>query len=256
MPIPMSPNVSPPAQQPDELPTTHWSVIARLRGGDAEQAKMALEDLCRAYHYPLYCYIRRSGLPHHDADDVLHEFLSKLLRLDTFGIADAEKGRLRCFLLVALRRFLNTWHRDQLKRQEREISQETIAAIAEAEGRFELEERSHHESPDRLYDRQWAQELLNLVMQRLRATYVVKGRGALFDTLRPVLISGGSLVDHDGSRLAEQLGIKYGTLRTALYRLLDDYREALCHEVMQTVEDESEAKEEYAALRRAFTNIG
>ncbi len=252
----MPQNVTQPDPQPEEMPTTHWSLIARLKGVDAEQARMALDELCRAYHYPLYCYIRRRGLPHHDADDVLHEFLAKLLRLDTFGVADAEKGRLRSFLLVALRRFLNTWHKDQQKRREREISQEAIAAIAEAEGRFELEQESHHESPDRLYDRQWAQELMGLVMQRLRARYTAKGREALFDALRPVLISGGSLTGHGGIQLAEKLGIKPGALRTALNRMLEDYREALRHEVMQTVEDHSQAKEEYAALKRAFTNIG
>ena len=130
--LPMPQNVTQPDPQPEEMPTTHWSLIARLKGVDTEQARMALDELCRAYHYPLYCYIRRRGLPHHDADDVLHEFLAKLLRLDTFGVADAEKGRLRSFLLVALRRFLNTWHKDQQKRREREISQEAIAAIAEA----------------------------------------------------------------------------------------------------------------------------
>ncbi len=246
-----------PAVPPNaQMPTTQWSLIARLKGDDAGQASAALDELCRAYHYPLYCQIRRRGLPHHDAEDALHEFLSKLLRKDTFGVAEAEKGRLRSFLQVALRRFLNSWQRDQQRMHEREISQEAIAAIAGAEGRFELDERAHHESPDRLYDRQWAQELMGLVMQRLRARYVAKGREALFETLRPVLISGGSLTDHGGIQLAEKLGMKPGALRTALNRLLTDYREALRHELMLTVEDRAQAKVEYAELRLAFTNIG
>jgi len=242
-----------PATPPNaQMPTTQWSLIARLRGDDTGQARAALDELCRAYHYPLYCQIRRRGLSHHDAEDALHEFLSKLLRKESFGVADAEKGRLRTYLLVALMRFLNSWQRDQQRQDAREISAEALAAIAGVEGRFDLDESAHHESPDRLYDRQWAQELMNQVMQRLSARYEAKRKGALFAALRPVLITGGSLTDHDGIQLAEQLGIRPGALRTSLSRLLDDYREALRHEVMLTMEDRAEAKVEYAELKAAF----
>jgi vacuolar-type H+-ATPase subunit D/Vma8 len=44
-----------------------------------------------------------------------------------------------------------------------------------------------------------------------------------------------------------------GTLRTALYRLLEDYREALRREILQTVDDRSRAKAEYEELMAAFS---
>jgi RNA polymerase sigma-70 factor (ECF subfamily) len=242
----------PPASPNADMPTTQWSLIARLRGDDAAEAKAALDELCRAYHYPLYCQIRRRGLSHHDAEDVLHEFFLKLLRLDTFGIADSEKGRLRTFLLLALRRFLAAWHRDQKRQCGREISQEVLAAISGAHERFELDEAAHHESPDRLYDLQWAQELLTRVMERLRARYASKGRSALFEALRPALLAGGSLAGQDAERLAGELEMRPGTLRTAFHRLVDDFREALRHEILQTVESREMAKAEYAELMHLF----
>ena len=58
------------------MPTTQWTLVARLNSGDAEHARAALDELCRAYHYPLYCQIRRRGLDHHDAEDALHDFLA------------------------------------------------------------------------------------------------------------------------------------------------------------------------------------
>ncbi len=94
------------------FPTTSWTLIARLKNPDAEIAHRALDELFGQYHFPLYCAIRRSGLAHH----ALHDFLAKLLRLDAFAGADAEKGRLRAYLSTALQRFLHNWHRDQAHR--------------------------------------------------------------------------------------------------------------------------------------------
>lgn len=240
------------AIQKADMPTTEWSLIARLKDADEEKARAALDEVCRAYHYPLYCQIRRQGLSHHDAEDVLHEFLLKLLRLDTFGVADADKGRLRTFLIVALRRFLATWHRHTQRQRGREVSEEALAAIAQAEGRFELDKAAHHESPDRLYDRQWAQELMNIVLERMRARHAAKGREALFQALRPVLLSGGSLGHKEGVELAARLGMRPGALRTALFRMIHEFRDSLRREILQTVENREMAKAEYEDLMAVF----
>ena len=230
------------------LPNTPWSLIARLKDSDGAKAEAALGELCHAYHYPLYCQIRRHGLSHHDAEDALHEFFLKMLRLDTFGIADAEKGRLRTFLLVALRRFLATWHRDQNRQQGREVSREALALVAEAERRFKSDPTAHHESPDQLYDRQWAQELVTRALERLREDYARRKRGQIFEALHPALVGGGSLAGLDSEALALQLGMRPGALRTAFHRLLGDFRDALKLEIFQTVESREMAKEELAEL--------
>lgn len=232
-----------------DMPTTQWSLIARLRDADAEKARAALDELCRAYHYPLYCQIWRRGLSHHDAEDVLHEFLIKLLRLDTFGIADAEKGRLRTFLLLALRRFLATWHHKTVRQKTMETCE---VSFDQAEQRFAQDEAAHHESPDRLYDLQWAQELIHQVVTRLQARYASKGRSGLFEALRPALLTGGSLAGHNVDQLARSLEMRPGTVRTAMSRLLEDYREAFRHEILQTVENREMAKAEYDELMALF----
>lgn len=238
------------------MPTTQWTLIARLRAQDEGQARSALDELCRAYHYPLYCYIRRKGLAHHDAEDALHDFLAKLLRHESFGVADSEKGRLRTFLLTALQRFLASRHKIEKQRTTREVSAEAEAALARAEGRFLQEPATTDQSPDRLYDQQWAQELMSRVLLNLRARYEDRGRAALFETLQPVLLSGGSLHDHDSEALCAALDIRPGTLRTALSRLMKHYHEELRNEVLQTVEDRSQAKEEFETLMSAFRREG
>lgn len=244
----------PPANAPrkGQMPTTRWTLLSRLDGGDQERKQAALDEICQAYHYPLYCQIRRRGLDHHDAEDALHDFLAKLLRQDSFSAADAEKGRLRTYLLTALQRFLATRHQGQARRQAREASLESRAAIAAAEGRYERDETAHHESPDRLFDRQWAQELMRQVLQRLRAHHAAKGKAQFFDALCPVLLAGGSLKDQDTATLAAQLGLRPGTLRTALMRLLQDYRRTLWNEILQTVQAREQVVEELAILMACF----
>jgi hypothetical protein len=50
------------------FPTTRWSQIARAVDRDDPEAHAALEDMCRAYWYPIYAFIRRKG---HDAEQAL-----------------------------------------------------------------------------------------------------------------------------------------------------------------------------------------
>lgn len=95
-----------------KFPTTNWSLVSRLRSRDEAVVRRALEDLCTQYHYPLYCFIRRRGLGHHDAQDALHDFLMKLLRNESLKDTHASNGRLRGFLAISLQRFIATWFRD------------------------------------------------------------------------------------------------------------------------------------------------
>ena len=45
---------------------TRWSLVAQVAKGSEPQAARALEDLCAAYWYPLYAFLRRRGRTPHD----------------------------------------------------------------------------------------------------------------------------------------------------------------------------------------------
>ena len=59
--LPMPQNVTQPDPQPEEMPTTHWSLIARLKGVDTEQARMALDELCRMVRDTSLCALGSSA---------------------------------------------------------------------------------------------------------------------------------------------------------------------------------------------------
>ena len=233
------------------FPATHWTLIRRLRSGDDIVAHRALDELCAQYHYPLYCYLRRRGLDYHDAEDALHDFMGKLLRLEAFADADAEKGRLRSFLVTMLQRFLINWRRDHAGRQ-RELSLDTLPSVAGSEERYQQERFTDGDTPEILFDRKWSHEMLVRVLHRLGESYATKGKSALFETLLPILQTGGTLRGHDTGALAATLSVTEGALRVALSRLLRDYRGILDEEVLQTVNSRDDVDEEIAHLLQAF----
>jgi RNA polymerase sigma-70 factor (ECF subfamily) len=233
------------------FPTTHWTLIARLKSDDEATTRRALDELCAQYHYPLYCYIRRRGLEHHDAQDALHDFLAKLLRHESFHDVDAEKGRLRAFLAAALGRFLLNWKRDRRHRAN-EVSLDSEAGIPQSEGRYLKERFSDQDTPDRVFERKWASELMRHVLRRLETDYAERGKAALFKVLKPALLRGGSLRGEDAGTLAAGLEMKEGTLRVAYSRLLRDYGGILEAEVRQTVADPGQVTEELRYLRSLF----
>ena len=86
------------------FPTTHWSCVARA--GDAD----ALAELCEAYWYPIYAFIRRKG---HDPDasaDLTQEYFARLIEKGVAASVDRSKGRFRSFLHTDCGFFLADFH--------------------------------------------------------------------------------------------------------------------------------------------------
>ena len=238
--------------QKGDFPTTHWTLVARLRSGDSVVARRALEDLVSQYRYTLYAYIRRRGFAHCDAEDALHDFLLKLLNAHALEDAEETRGRLRGYLGTALGRFLANWRRDEARRTT--VVQELPAdAQGSDEAHYAKERFLESDTPERMFDRKWGHALMKRVMDRLEAKCIEQGKGALFVALRPVLLAGGSLRGQDGVAIAARLGISEGTLRVALNRHLRDYRAMLEEEVRQTVENPGDVADEIAYLMAVFS---
>lgn len=232
------------------FPTTSWTLISRVKSGDPAIASVALGEILTHYRYPLYCYLRRRGLSHHDAEDVLHDFIASFLRRNSFASADEARGRLRGFLAASLSRHLARWHG-------RRSSQPGVGAgptfdASTLEALYARERIPEHDTPDAIFERKWALALLHTVLDRLGSAYAARGKAELFAALRPVLLAGGSLRGHDTSFLASSLGLTPEALRTAHHRLLGEFRDRLRAEVAQTVESTAAIDAELDHLRRLF----
>ncbi len=237
----MNPDVNADRPATASFPTTHWSLIIKAGTPTSSQARAALEELCSAYWYPLYAFIRRKGNAPDRALDLTQDFFARLLEKDILTAVDQRKGRFRAFLQVACKNFLiDTW------RQKREVSATAIPIDARtAEGRYVIEPADNM-TPERLFDRAWAFTLLDRVLTLLAAEYAQSNRAELFDQLKVVLTDGKGSVG--AAELAARLEMSEAAINSATHRLRKRYRAILQEQIAATLDDPSDFDDEIRSL--------
>jgi RNA polymerase sigma-70 factor (ECF subfamily) len=161
--------------------TTHWSVALAAKTPSSPEAFTALEKLCRTYWYPLYAFVRRKGHSPEDAKDLTQAFFERFLERQYLKTVTPE-GRFRSFLLKAVTHFLaNEW--DRTHALKRRGSTAVLPAAPEGlEARYGREV-VFEESPERHFDRLWAEALMDRAMASLEDEYQAAGKKAVFDAL-------------------------------------------------------------------------
>jgi RNA polymerase sigma factor (sigma-70 family) len=230
--------------------TTHWSVVLQAGSTQGLSAYEALSQLCEAYWFPLYAYVRRRGYSPEDAQDLTQEFFARLLAHNWIADADRNRGRFRTFLLTALNRFLsNEW--DRARAQKRGGTAPVVSFdTAVAEGRFQADAGSGM-TPDRQYDRQWAMTLLERALARLGTECQQGGKAAEFEVLSPYLTAERGSIPY--ASLAAVLGGTEAAARQAVHRLRKRFREVFHDEIAQTVESPAETEDE---IRYLLSTLG
>lgn len=236
------------SEGPRIFPNTRWSVVLAARQPESPESAAALEALCRAYWYPLYAYVRRSGQSPPDAQDLTQEFFCRLLEKHWLDSADREKGKLRTFLVVALKNFMSKeWRRASAQRRGGGQSQVQFDTVF-AESRYAAD--SHSLAPDETFDRQWALTLLDLTVNHLREEFAAAGKAGDFEILKSCLMAGRGSIDHAG--VAQRLGVNEGAARVAAHRLRKRFREIYREEISQTLADGSDLDGELRHLAAAL----
>jgi RNA polymerase sigma-70 factor (ECF subfamily) len=87
------------------FPTTCWSRIVAAGSPVTPKARAALAELCAAYWYPLYAFIRRKGHGPDEAVDLTQGYFARLLERGTVAAAAAGNGRFWSFLRTDCARF-------------------------------------------------------------------------------------------------------------------------------------------------------
>lgn len=220
------------------FPTTRWSMVlaarAEDRGGDAREA---LADLCEAYWYPLYAFIRRRGSDRDTSLDLTQGFFEQLLEQRVLDSLRPGSGRFRSFLLSSLKHYVSNERAREsaLKRGGRNALIRLDAA--DAEEREKLEPRDER-TPERAYERAWAATVLDRVSRRLKDEFEEAGKGPLFSGLAPSLTGGEEARPH--REVAVELGITESAVKMSLLRMRRRFGRLLREEIALTVESEEE----------------
>ncbi|WP_406696796.1 sigma-70 family RNA polymerase sigma factor [Singulisphaera sp. Ch08] len=225
------------------FPLTTWGLVANAKDPDSPLARRALAELCEAYWYPLYAYMRRSGETPERAEDLIQGFFAHILARDFFKDVEPSKGKFRSFLLSSLSNFVNN-HRDWEKRTKRGGKVRHIPLdYRDAEGRY-VNEVTHGATPERLYERRWALTVLNRVLEELERELVVASKGPLFEKLKSSLTAGSKMGGY--SEIGEQLGMSEKAVKQEAYRIRKRYRELVREEIGRTVADPKLVDQEIA----------
>ena len=234
------------------FPSTHWSRVVAAGGCATPDGRDALAELCRAYWYPLYAFIRRKGFQPDDAQDLTQAYFARLLQTGVLAAADPEKGRFRAFLRTDCGFFLAD-QRDRENALKRGGGVTPVSFDArDAEGRYQVEPADLL-TPDRLFDRAWALTLLDGVLDQLTREYADSGRAALFAQVKVVLTDGPRSVSYAG--IATQLGMSEVAVQSAVQRVRRRYRDLVREQIAATLGDPSPAEVE-DEIRALFSALG
>ncbi len=235
-------------EAPQVFPRTRWSVVLAATRKDSPESAAALEVICRAYWYPLYAYLRRCGQSPHDAQDLTQEFFCRLLEKRWLDSADRGKGRLRTFLIVMLKHFMNNeWRRASAQRRGGGQAPAQFDT-AFAESLYATDSSSL--APDDTFDRQWALTLLNLTVDRLCGEFRTAGKPGDFEALKGCLMVERGKLDYPA--VAARLGVNEGAARVAVHRLRKRFREVYREEISQTLADGADVDGELRHLAAAL----
>jgi len=230
-----------------EFHTTRWSIVIGAQGHSRADVNASVESLYRQYLSPLYAYVRRRGYSPHDAQDLTHDFFSRLLEKGWLSSAQPHRGRLRTFLLVAMKRFLaNEW--DRAKAEKRGGSSQLVSLQSqEGERLFSASFAANSTVPDELqFDRNWAMTIIQTTLDHLRLEYERSTRPGDFAVLKSCLTAERGDIDY--AAIARELQLLPASARSLVHRFRRRFREIFRAEVAGTVSSPGEVEDEMRAL--------
>jgi DNA-directed RNA polymerase specialized sigma24 family protein len=232
-----------------DFTSTQWSVVLQAGGEHSPQSVAALEKLCQIYWYPLYSFTRRRGYGPHEAADLTQDFFSHLLGTNALASVNRAKGKFRSFLLISLKNLLaNEWNRAHCQKRGGGVPLVSLDEVT-AEDRYQLEP-SDDLTPDKIYDRRWAETLLGRALQRLREECDGGEKIRRFDEVKKFLLSekGSDTL----AMAAARLSLSLPAVKGLVHRLRRRFRELIRDEIAQTVTSSEEIEQEIRDLFAAF----
>jgi RNA polymerase sigma factor (sigma-70 family) len=213
--------------------------------GESPAAQEALEKLCRVYWRPIYCFVQRHSVGLEEAQDLTQGFFALLLERRDLRTVRKEKGRLRSYLLTALKHFLADERRRAMAikrgKGERLIPLEALRSdeCVDMEPADPL-------TAERIYERRWAATVLDQALNLLKDEYAATANAALFDSLTQLLSDEPGAPSR--ADIAAQFGMTENAVTQAFHRFRQRYQKLLRQEIAHTVATPGDVDDELRHL--------
>ena len=218
------------------FPETLWSSVLRAKDNDASFGRL-IERTWK----PLYFYLRRKGRDVEGSKDVTQAFFAHLIERRILDKVEEGRGRFRSFLIAALEHFLANEYRiaSAEKRGGGKAPLSLDFNVAEAQFDAKL-----GETPEDLYTRAWALEVLQGAMSSLRSEL-----GDRFEAVRAHLSADTARPSY--RETARALGVSETEVNNLLHRARTRLGQLMIDGVRDTVEGDPSG--EVADLMKALS---
>jgi DNA-directed RNA polymerase specialized sigma24 family protein len=239
------------ANRAGRFQTTQWSVVLLSAQSQALGSQEALAELCRAYWYPLYGFIRHRGHNPEEARDLTQGFFLHLLEGKALTRANPQKGKFRSFLLGSLQKFLASQSAREHCLKRGGHFEFVSTDVQDAEGCYQLESVDPL-TPEKMFDARWAKALLGQAMSRLQQEYAARGKSSTFETLKAFLEVADSKEAPPYEQVTGVLQISVGNVKALIHRLRKRYTSLVREEITRTVSDSADIDGEIHGLCEAL----
>ena len=169
------------------FPTTQWNLIQALRSCAPEIKNQILDGLLARYWKPVYYFVRSQGHGNEEAKDLVQGFFAACVERDAIAQADVSRGRFRTFLLTSLTNYMRNVHRDG-NAQKRRPAGGILSLDALIDAEDAAFEPPTNETPEHIFSRAWAQDLVHRVLRALEDECAVTGKQDHFALFRARII--------------------------------------------------------------------
>jgi RNA polymerase sigma factor (sigma-70 family) len=229
-------------------PTTVWGTILTAKQGDETSRLAALGRLVARYRQPVLKEIQcRRKCSVEEAEELAQEFLvSKCLRQNFLNNVSKEKGSFRTFLRSCIINFLVEKHREDATLKRGGGIEHVSLQGTDEEGRRLYDPAAAEPLPDEVIDREWAKQLFEISMGRLKEECVRALHGPLFDALKSELANDQATAGLE--EIARRLKVSSGAIKVAQHRMRRRLGEIVAEEVKATAGTSGDWKEELEYL--------
>jgi RNA polymerase sigma-70 factor (ECF subfamily) len=199
----------------ENFPETIWSSVLAEPDLTSPEAQAAREKFFAVYWRPVYKFIRTAGRASiEDAKDLTQEFFGYFLEGGLLAKYREEKGRFRSFLKGVLRRFLSEARRDG-NAQKRGGGRTILSLdVTDVETDRFLAEKTE-KTPEEIFDRQWARDVLLESIADLRRILSAEGKGECLKVYESYELASGPQTRTYGS-IARDLGLSEHQIKNHL----------------------------------------
>ncbi len=224
--------------------TTHWTVVLQAKDQSSKPGD-GLAQLCQTYWPPIYAFLRREGHAPADAEDLTQGFFVHLFERDFLSHLHHKQGKFRSFLLKFLKHFLSDV-RDKAQAEKRGGGKSFISLDEMVEEERHAVEPSVTLTADQVFERRWAQTLMQRATEHLREEYSAGGKLELFDQLKD--LEPGERGARRYVEIGAQFGLSEAGVKSAVHRLRLRHREILRREIAATIGTSEDVDEEIRHL--------